>query len=135
MSAQGATYLHTAQDPDDHPVVPRPAPPDWAGGRCDFCNDESPTFVLPVRDFVAPNVPGDVTGWDYSQGGWAACTRCAPLIDANRWNALERRWAAAFQQHHGIPPSADAATATRALLRTLRTNISGSLTPINRGET
>jgi hypothetical protein len=132
MSVQGASYLHTVQDLSDHPVVPIPAPPDWTGGRCDFCNTDTPTFMLPTRDFAMRPVSDQPTGWDYSRGGWAACDRCAPLIEANRWTELERRWAAAFQTHYGIAPTAEATTATRALLGTLRQNITGSLTPIIR---
>jgi hypothetical protein len=133
-TADGVTFTHTIHDPDDHPVVAVPAPPGWSGGRCDFCSAEQPRFVLPARDFAMTDVldvPAELAGWNYSKGDWAACEPCALLIQADRWTSLERRSAAEFEKSHGLPRTEEARTATRALHRKLRKNITGSLRPIN----
>jgi hypothetical protein len=125
MTADGATYRHTLVDPADHPAVPIPAPPGWDEGRCDFCSAEPPRFELPVRDFRLPQLDPHM-----SLGGWAACEPCARLIEANRWNELERRAVAAYERRNGIPLPPDAQSALRGLYRRLRQHISGSLRPI-----
>lgn len=121
----GAEYIHTEQDsPADHEPQPIRAPEGYREGRCDFCNHDWPEFVLPVRDFVPPGRPNEM-----SLGSWAACPTCGKLIDSNRWSDLVAR-VVALRELEGNPVSADQRAQIGALYRRLRKNISGSLRPI-----
>lgn len=122
----GVTYLHSLIEPEPHPVVPIMAPPGWAGGECDFCSAKPPRFELPVRDFRGPLLDQLM-----SAGAWSACEACARLIEANRWNELERHAATTFEHRHGYPLNPADQAHLRALYRRLRKHISGSLRPIS----
>ncbi|WP_275293497.1 hypothetical protein [Amycolatopsis sp. La24] len=127
-SDKGARYIHTRVDAAedlDHAPVPIDAPPGFRGGRCDFCSDGIPAFVLPVRDFVYPD--------DRSQGSrgdWAACPACATLISRNKWLKVIERVAATHRRRTGssLPPEARAQIRIR--YRALRKNITGPLREI-----
>lgn len=114
-------YSHNPSDPDDHTPVPVDAPPHWRG-RCDFCTTAAAEFVVPARDFTAPNTPNLS-----SLGNWAACTPCAMLIDSNRWNNVLQRAITAHQQLHGHPVTEHHISALRALHRAVRGAINGAI--------
>jgi hypothetical protein len=124
--AEGMALVHTAQDAADHEPVPVPMPEGWTGGRCDFCNGEPPTHVLPARDFAVPGYEE----FGESLGDWAACADCAPLIERNQWSALVRR---AADAQCALNPFASRAMVERhltAVYRRLRRNVTGALKEI-----
>ena len=116
-------WRHTQADqPEDHqpvPVLPGEVP---TRGRCDFCQAEDPTWVLPARDFDLVGLP---TG---SKGDWAACDTCANLISMDRWNALLARAVASWEERHG--KDSIAPVFMGRLYRTLRKNITGAIRPL-----
>lgn len=124
----GFHYQHTLQDlPADHDPVPIEQPAGWTGGRCDFCNDARPEWVLPSRTFETPIETAT------SGGDWAACNECARFIERDQWNALIRRCVDAFMRRHpehGPETATSVETRLKQLYRKLRKNISGSLRPL-----
>lgn len=125
---EGGEYRHNMQDPDNHPVVPVSSDPQWRG-RCDFCNDDASEYLLPARDFTLPGLGGHG-----SHGAWSACTPCATLIDANKWDDVLRRAVAGHERTSGrtLDPGTTAALST--LYRVLRANITGPLIELPRPE-
>lgn len=122
---QSVHYEHGEQDlPNNHPAIPIEAPADYLG-RCDFCNGGIPAYLVPARDF---RLPGSETDW--SQGDWAACVECAPLIERNEWSALIRRIVDLYEPAHGYPMSDIGRSSMRAMYRSLRKNITGPLRPM-----
>ncbi|MGH3985857.1 MAG: hypothetical protein ACRDTZ_00875 [Pseudonocardiaceae bacterium] len=123
FAEQTVVYQHTFQDSLDHDARPTPMPPDYEGGRCDFCNLDHPSFTVPARSFVTPN-----TGYG-SRGDWAACATCATLIQRNQWTTLITRVVALAERDHGreVPTLR---TELGGLYRRLRTNITGALRPV-----
>ena len=120
-------WLHTYADlPEDHPAVPvdlgdgiHPRP------RCDFCDSEQPTWELPARSFILPGLSSGPVE-DASHGNWAACDRCAQMIDRNQWNALRRRALAAWSDRADDPTQQTAVERQLGqLYRQLRRNITG----------
>lgn len=107
--------------PADHLAVPVEPGQIHTRGRCDFCSAESPTWMIPARDFHA-------VGASYSDGGWGACEACKTLVDGDRWNTLIARVMTACD----LPP--DAVTHLRRLYRALRANITGAPTPLEDSE-
>ncbi|WP_406637547.1 hypothetical protein [Amycolatopsis sp. WGS_07] len=127
-SDDGARYIHTRIDAIqdlDHDPVPIDAPPGFRGGRCDFCSDGLPAFILPARDFVYPDDRSQS-----SRGDWAVCPDCATLISRNQWSQLIERVAGAHRQRVGssLPPEARAQIRIR--YRALRKHIAGPLREI-----
>lgn len=121
------TYIHGLQDVlqgEDHPAVPIEPGSEQDRPRCDFCNDEDPTRVVPVRDFGLPSVPGHT-----SAAGWAACDTCADLVDRDLWSGLFRRAKVGYEERHG-PMLPAAETALRAMYRDLRKNVKGFSIPL-----
>lgn len=115
-------WMHSLAAPaEDHVAVPVPVDQVEVRGRCDFCFEDGPSWIVPARDFVITP--------SRSVGDWAACDGCAQLIEGNRWNALEKRCVASWETRHG--PMGDVQQAgIRRLHRELRKNIMGSLRPI-----
>lgn len=67
--------------------------------ECDFCSDNTQEIVhwYPAEDFmIDANQPPLM-----STGGWAACAKCASLINLGEWNALANHSAETFQHRHG----------------------------------
>lgn len=123
-------WAHHAQDSlTDHPATPVD-PADFSPrGRCDFCNDDGPSFVLPAREFIiGRDMERDADVG--SHGDWSACTPCAVLIEGNRWSALVRRVKERWEAAHGVPQPDHLMTANTRLYRMLRSNITGSLRPL-----
>lgn len=117
-------YVHTEQDsPADHIAVPVDPDVIDTEGRCDFCNEDWPKFVLPVSDFVAMH--GVMTGSD-----WAACEKCAALIEANQWGALHRRALAFYAARHGEEVPKEVGDHLKLLYGRVRKHIKGSMRPI-----
>jgi hypothetical protein len=79
-------YDHEPIDsPADHPAIPVEANQVEARGRCDFCGDDNPQWMIPARSFRMDGLPS------VSNGAWAACDRCATLIRRDQWSALRQR--------------------------------------------
>jgi hypothetical protein len=90
-------------------------------GRCDFCYEDHPAWLIPARDFEV--LPGHFSG-----GDWAACDGCMALIEANSWSGLLRRAKSGWESRHGAMPTEVSSSLPR-LYRLLRKNISGSPVP------
>ena len=52
---------------------------------CDFCGHHSPSWDYDCHDFLTDDP--DLA----SAGGWAACTPCSDLIEAEDWDGLMER--------------------------------------------
>lgn len=52
---------------------------------CDFCGHHSPAWDYDCHDFVTPDP--DLA----SMGGWAACTPCSDMIEADDWEGVLER--------------------------------------------
>jgi hypothetical protein len=69
---------------------------------CDFCSERPTTQIYPCKNFVVPRFKTSVFQHE-SIGGWAACSKCAELIDAGRWAELTDRAFTNFLKQHCIP--------------------------------
>jgi hypothetical protein len=121
-------HFHSVQDePADH--LPVPVPYEELGeqfrGRCDFCNDELPEFVLPVRDFIL-----DIDRGQGSTADWAACRECATMLERDDWNGVRRRSMAKWQDKHGDYGAPDRERLINRLYRQVRKNITGAIKPL-----
>jgi hypothetical protein len=64
--------------------------PDWPEViHCDFCGSTDIHKSYAAYDFAIEKHPGG--GGRNSESGWAACKRCAHLIDNEYWHRLEDR--------------------------------------------
>lgn len=118
----GVSLVHTLQDAHDHAPEPIPMPDGYREGRCDFCNRDDQSYLIPARDF-------GMDDRQMSSGEWAACDPCMRLIERNRWNDLLTRVLAVREQlGQETPPELRPALAR--MYRVLRKNISGSARPI-----
>lgn len=119
----GGHYVHTSQDPDDHEPVPVTPDADWRG-RCDFCNEDDPMWMIPARDFSLPEAFGPLSPG--SLGNWSACETCKRLIESDQWNRLVTRAIESVARTHHVPPGALDPAPLRQLYRLLRKNITGA---------
>lgn len=127
------SWLHTFADlPEDHPAVPVGTGEIIPQPRCDFCSAEHPTWELPARSFVIPDLTlGQVENG--SHGNWAACDSCAQLIGRDQWTALRRRALTAWSdptmrtRSTGSAVAGDVDRQLSQLYRLLRRNITGPL--------
>lgn len=69
---------------------------------CDFCSASPTTRLYACRNFVIPRT-GHAVFLHESIGAWAACDRCAVLIDAGHWSHLTDRALRRFTNKHGVP--------------------------------
>jgi hypothetical protein len=55
---------------------------------CSFCKAPDPVHEYPLNGPLV--VPSPITAWpiDYGLRPWPACSGCARLVDADRWDAL-----------------------------------------------
>lgn len=61
---------------------------------CDFCGHDSPAWDYDCQDFViAPDLA--------SQGGWAACTPCSNMIEADDWDGVLERCVSGAEKFGG----------------------------------
>lgn len=68
---------------------------------CDFCGRREVFHVYPTADHCLPDPgPPGVLPVMMSSEGWAACIRCARLIDAERWDRLLERATDEFIRNH-----------------------------------
>jgi hypothetical protein len=75
-------------------VVPR------GGDHCDFCCT-SPIFkVYACTNFASHGSPVFPVG--VAVGSWAACRKCAELVNAGRWDDLTERALTKFAKRHGV---------------------------------
>lgn len=121
LNGDGAHYVHTAADADDHEVIAVTPTEGWHG-RCDFCSDISPTHVLPAKVFALPDAPEHM-----SQGNWAACDPCANLLRNERWDWLLARVIANFHATYGFPMPKAVQAHVSTLYRALQLAVTGAL--------
>lgn len=126
MTEDGVQYEHTLQDQAGHEPVPVTPRPNWQGGRCDFCNADHPVWVLPVKDFTVPTIS------DHSSlGWWAACEKCAIMIRAGNWKALEKQAFRRLVQLSGGIVEPEGKRHIRSLYAKVRENTCGPLQPLH----
>jgi len=69
---------------------------------CDFCSAENPARVFHTPEFTMDKTPG--LPESRSRGGWAACSACGTLIDAENWIGLQQRAVNRLsEKYSGIP--------------------------------
>lgn len=69
---------------------------------CDFCSVQPTTQIYPCKNFVIPRNKTSVFRHE-SIGAWAACSKCAELIDGRRWAELTDRSFTNFLKQHCVP--------------------------------
>lgn len=115
-------YVHTGQDWEMdlfHEPQPIPAPANYREGRCDFCNEDRPEYMVPCRDFV-------VGLGHVSNGDWAACEKCVRFIEVNDWKGLRRRVMQVKSGRERRTLSGAELAALGQLFRMVRKNITGA---------
>lgn len=70
---------------------------------CDFCSASPTTRLYACHNFVIPSTKHAVFQHE-SIGAWAACDRCAALIDAGHWTELTDRAVRRFMRTYGLLP-------------------------------
>src|SRR6266446_3456881 len=90
----GPIRLHTDRRMTLIPcIVPR------GGNTCDFCQT-SPVFTAyACSNFLVNGNPVFPSG--LAVGSWAACRKCAELVDREKWNDLTERAYRKFAKRHG----------------------------------
>ncbi len=68
---------------------------------CDFCSSSPTSRLYACRNFIIPRTKHAVFQHE-SIGAWAACDRCAVLIDAGHWSQLTDRAFRRFCKRHGV---------------------------------
>jgi hypothetical protein len=124
VNDDGAHFIHTANDPDDHEVIPVEPEQGWRG-RCDFCSSTTPTHVLPARDFAIPDSP------EISRGNWAACDACANLLRNSHMDWLLIRAIASFDIINGFSMPIPARIHLAKLYRALQLAVTGPIRPLS----
>jgi hypothetical protein len=69
---------------------------------CDVCRTSPTARLYACRNFIVPRMKHTVFQHE-SIGAWAACDRCAVLIDAGHWSQLTDRAARRFMKKYGVP--------------------------------
>jgi len=69
---------------------------------CDFCSSSPTSRLYACRSFIIPRTKHAVFQHE-SIGAWAACDRCAVLIDAGHWSQLTDRAFRRFRKKYGVP--------------------------------
>lgn len=75
-------------------IVPIPR-----GDACDFCTARPIFRLYNCRNF--PFNGRAVFAHELTHGAWAACRKCAELVDTGRWSDLTDRSFRKFAQKHG----------------------------------
>lgn len=75
-------------------IVPR------GGDHCDFCSTPPVFKVYRCANFVAKGRPVFAKG--VAAGSWAACRKCAELVDQGKWNDLTQRAVRKFVKRHRV---------------------------------
>jgi len=70
---------------------------------CDFCHASPTSCLYACRNFVPPNAKDKL--FQGNVGAWAACDRCAVLIDAGHWLQLTDRAVRKFLVVYSLPRS------------------------------
>lgn len=113
-------WAHAYQDqPEDHPAVPVDCSEVHVQGRCDFCSEEEPTWVVPAKDFEYFSGHG-------SHGDWAACRTCAHAIARHDWDTVLSRAEALVPAND----RADFRAGLKLLYSKLRVNLTGPPEPL-----
>lgn len=130
LDGSNGHWVHTWQDRarEDHKPewVPESIDTEY---RCDFCNLNDPTFVLPCSDFHVPNSRNQ-----NSVGEWLACGTCAPMISNDMWADLVERVVTTSPSLTlaialGEATRSNAREQITMMYRELRKNIQGPLQP------
>jgi len=69
---------------------------------CDFCSSSPTSRLYACRNFIIPRTKHAVFQHE-SIGAWAACDRCALLINAGDWSQLTGRAFRRFRKKYGVP--------------------------------
>jgi hypothetical protein len=69
---------------------------------CNFCSERPTTQLYACKNFLIPRTKTALFQRE-SVGAWAACARCAELVDGERWSELTDRALTNFIKQHGIP--------------------------------
>lgn len=124
------TWIHTVPDDEDHIAVPVRQDEVQTAHRCDFCTQDKAAYTLPTYSFKMPGLGvADITA--NAGEDWATCEACAELIEKNQWSALHRRVITTWETRHERPMEEASQGALKAMYRSLRKNISGSMKPLN----
>lgn len=123
----GSGWTHPLLDQvnEDHapvPVDPADAP-EQMRGRCDFCAQEHPAFIVPARSFLSP-FPGSA-----SEGDWAACKDCADAISCDHWDKVTVRAIRGYRAKTGRAMEPELRIAVWQMYQQLRENITGPVRP------
>lgn len=79
---------HLGRTPS-HEIVPIPRGPGVeVKDFCDFCGVPQPKWMFPAQDFEDATASPTIV----SQGGWACCEPCRPLVEAQEWEPLLDRF-------------------------------------------
>jgi hypothetical protein len=70
------------------------------GDHCDFCCTPPVFKVYRCGNFSANGSPVFSVG--SAVGSWAACRKCAELVDAGKWNGLTDRSLRKFVNRHDV---------------------------------
>ncbi|HLY62555.1 MAG TPA: hypothetical protein VKV95_17575 [Terriglobia bacterium] len=86
------------------PVGEGLAPP-VVGAICDFCSSQEVFQVYMAEDFTAVELeaPDGSPVFLNSTGGWAACHKCAKLVEAAQWAELLERCFDTFKANLPAP--------------------------------
>jgi hypothetical protein len=76
------------------------------GDHCDFCTSQPVVQFYPCRNFDWQKQPIFASESTGKVRAWAACEKCAALIDAEQWDSLTERALRHFRRKHEIPRSA-----------------------------
>jgi len=69
---------------------------------CNFCSERPTTQLYACKNFLIPRTKTALFQHE-SVGAWAACARCAELIDGRRWAELTDRALTNFIKQRGVP--------------------------------
>lgn len=76
------------------------------GDHCDFCTVQPVTKLYPCENFEWEGRPVFASESIGKVRAWAACEKCAELVDSNQWDRLSERALQHFLRGHKIPNSA-----------------------------
>lgn len=101
--------------PQDHDPFPVTAgDPGRIDGVCDWCSSPEPRWIVPVKSHpIGVKPDGSI---HFSDGSWATCDPCLPLVTADDFVATARRFCAGV----GDMAAVDAVAAVHRRAMTMR---------------
>jgi hypothetical protein len=92
--------MSSAPKPQDLSATPVPRVVPLGGNYCDFCCTPPVFKMYRCANFAVKGKPVFTSG--VAVGSWAACRKCAELVDAGRWNDLTDRAVRKFLKRHRV---------------------------------